>query len=180
MLRPTTLPTANKSLIGSCTSAQLCNSPHWLQWGALNWPPKLGVNLGHLLPLRQSATPSNTPIPRVTPLIIPNSIWIHSVVLPQYIFRTDRQTDRTTDSLCEWLIRIRRMLAILIKSDALIVKVIRNYKHCWVAAKLAECANSLSGTHLVCDSRPVLYARGHIKRTSSILTVALHCVLCCQ
>ena len=39
-------------------------------------------------------TPSNTPIPRPTPFTIPNGIRIQSAVLPQYTFRTDRQTDR--------------------------------------------------------------------------------------
>ena len=39
-------------------------------------------------------TPSNTAIPRPTPLTIPNGIRIHSAVLPQYTFQTDRQTDR--------------------------------------------------------------------------------------
>jgi len=42
-------------------------------------------------------TPSNTPIPQPTPLTNPNSIQIQSAVLPQYTFRTDRQTDWPTD-----------------------------------------------------------------------------------
>ena len=41
-------------------------------------------------------TPSNTPITRPTPLITLNGIRIHSAVLPQYTFRTDRHTDRHT------------------------------------------------------------------------------------
>jgi len=36
--------------------------------------------------------PSNTPIHRPTPLTTRNSIQIHSAVLPQYTFRTHRQT----------------------------------------------------------------------------------------
>jgi len=36
-------------------------------------------------------TPSNTPIRHPTPLTIPNGIRIHSMVLPQYTFQTDRQ-----------------------------------------------------------------------------------------
>jgi len=40
---------------------------------------------------------SNTPILRPIPLTIPNGIRIHSAVLPQYTFRTDRPTDRHTD-----------------------------------------------------------------------------------
>jgi len=39
-------------------------------------------------------TPSNTPISRPIPLTYPNGIRIQSVVLPQYIIQTDRQTDR--------------------------------------------------------------------------------------
>jgi len=49
------------------------------------------------LPVRLSPPPSNTPIPRPTPLTIPNGIRIHSAVLPQYTFWTDRPTDRHTD-----------------------------------------------------------------------------------
>jgi len=33
----------------------------------------------------------------MTPLIIPNGIRIHSDILPQYTFQTDRLTDRQTD-----------------------------------------------------------------------------------
>jgi len=46
------------------------------------------------LPLRWSPPTSNTPIPRPTPLIIPNGIRIQSAVLPQYTFRTDTPTDQ--------------------------------------------------------------------------------------
>jgi len=58
-----------------------------LQWGAPHLPPKLPF------PLRQSSLPSNTSIPQPTPLTTPNDIQIQSAVLPQYILRTDRQTD---------------------------------------------------------------------------------------
>jgi len=37
------------------------------------------------------ATSSNTPIPRPTPLTIPNGIRIQSAILPQYIDRWDRR-----------------------------------------------------------------------------------------
>jgi len=47
--------------------------------------------------LWRSPPPSNTPILRPTPLIIPNGIRIQSAILPQYTFQTDRQTDRPTD-----------------------------------------------------------------------------------
>ena len=47
-------------------------------------------------------TPSNTPIPRPTPLNNPNGIRIHSAILPQYTFRTDRQTDRPTGRQMVW------------------------------------------------------------------------------
>jgi len=34
------------------------------------------------------------PVSQPTPLTIPNGIWIHSAVLPQYTFWTDRHTDQ--------------------------------------------------------------------------------------
>jgi len=57
-------------------------------------------------------TPSNTPIPRLTPFTIPNGIRIHSAVLPQYTFRTDRQTDKPTDGLGDTPVRIRAIRSI--------------------------------------------------------------------
>jgi len=50
------------------------------------------------LPLRSRKPPSNIPIPRPTPLTIPNGIRIQSAVLPQYTFRRDTQTDRHTQT----------------------------------------------------------------------------------
>jgi len=43
------------------------------------------------LPLRLRPSPplSNAPIPRLTPLTIPNGIWIQSAVLPPYTFQTN-------------------------------------------------------------------------------------------
>jgi len=58
-----------------------------------------------------TTTPSNTSIPRPTPLTIPNGIWIHSAVLPQYTFWTHRPTDGTD----ECSVRIPHMLAILME-----------------------------------------------------------------
>ena len=49
--------------------------------------------------LRRSPPLSNTPVPWPIPLNIPNGIQIHSAVLPQYTFQTDRQTDPHTDGL---------------------------------------------------------------------------------
>jgi len=49
--------------------------------------------------------PSNTPIPRLTPLTTPNSIWIQSAILPQYTFQTDRHTDRLTDGISNRSVR---------------------------------------------------------------------------
>jgi len=46
--------------------------------------------------------PCNTPITRPTPLTIPNGIWIHSAVLPQYTFWTDRLTDTHADRQMGW------------------------------------------------------------------------------
>jgi len=56
-----------------------------------------------------TTTPSNAPIPRPTPLTIPNGIRIHSAILPQYTFRTDRPSDTQTD---RWAKRqVRKMSA---------------------------------------------------------------------
>jgi len=80
-LIPTTLTTANDSLIQFThfrTTTQ--QSPHWLQWDALNSPQKLPL-----------------PITRPTALTTTNGIRIHSAVLPQYTFHADRQTDRPTN-----------------------------------------------------------------------------------
>jgi len=46
---------------------------------------------------RRSPPPSNTLIPRPTPLTVPNGIRIKSAVLPQYTFWTDRPIDRLAD-----------------------------------------------------------------------------------
>jgi len=66
--------------------------PHWLQWDALSTSPKLP------LPIQWLPSPSNTPIPRPTPLTNPNGIKTHSSFLPQYTFRTDRQTNQQMGS----------------------------------------------------------------------------------
>jgi len=76
--------------------------------GCPKFTPKL------TLPLWRSPPLSNTPTHRPAPLTIPNGIWIHSSVLPQISFRTDRQTDRPTDGLGEWSVWILRTLAVLI------------------------------------------------------------------
>jgi len=55
-------------------------------------PPKLPLSL------RRSPLPSNTPIPRPTPLTTWNGIRIRSAILSQYTFLTDRQTDRLTQT----------------------------------------------------------------------------------
>ena len=77
-------------------------SSHWLECDAPNLSPKLP------LPLRRSPPPSNTPIPRLTPLTTPNGIQICSAVLPQYTFRTDRHThaDGLTDRSVTWALRL--------------------------------------------------------------------------
>jgi len=63
-------------------------SPHWLQWNAPKFTPKLPF------PLQQSPPPSNTPVTRLTPLTTLNGIRIQLAVFPQIHFRTLRQTDR--------------------------------------------------------------------------------------
>ena len=63
---------------------------------------------------RRSRPPSNTPIPRPTPLTFPNSIRIHSAVSPQYTLRTDKPIDRQTNRPTNMLRHISR----LIESDA--------------------------------------------------------------
>jgi len=74
-------------------------------------------------PLWAPELSSNTRMPKSTPLAIPNGIWIHSAVLPQYTFRTDRQTDRPTDHTD----RRWATVAIPIESDALITQLTRSW-----------------------------------------------------
>ena len=50
------------------------------------------------IPLRRSSPPSNTSIPRPTPLTTPNDIQIQSAVLSQYTLRGDRPTDGLGDN----------------------------------------------------------------------------------
>jgi len=65
---------------------KICHSNHWKRQ-----PPKTPSSPWG------TWTPSNTPIPRPTPLTTPNSMWIQSAVFPQYItFRKDKHTDRPT------------------------------------------------------------------------------------
>ena len=71
-----------------CTTTH--QSPHWLQLPTFT--PKTAPSL------QRSSPSSNTPVPRPTPLTILNGIRIQSVVLPQYTFQTDRQTDRPTNT----------------------------------------------------------------------------------
>jgi len=74
-------------------------SPHWLQWTP-QIHPRPAPSHSTIIPL-----PSNTPIPRSTPLTTPYGIGIQSAVFPQYTFQSDRQTvlqihrqaDRQTD-----------------------------------------------------------------------------------
>ena len=105
---PTPLTTPNDSSIGSRTSTQLCNEvPIGCNGMPQIHPPKLSQ--------RRSPPPSNIPIPPQIPFTIPNSIQIHSAVLPQYTLRTDRPTDR-------WSRRKLRNIsayACLIEEDAL-------------------------------------------------------------
>jgi len=75
-----------------------------------------------------TATPSSTPIPRPILLITPNGIRIQSAVLPQYTFRSDRQTDRWDRlQLCN---KSAYAHALWIVSDALII-TIRLLKVIW-------------------------------------------------
>jgi len=54
---------------------------------------------------------------RLTPLTTPNGTRMHSAVLPQYTFHTDRVTDRPTDGLGE-----KPVLRVLtLESDALVM-----------------------------------------------------------
>jgi len=56
-------------------------------------------------------------MPRLTPLTIPNGIWIHSAVLSQYTLQTDRLADRLTDGVGERFAPVPLMLTILIEID---------------------------------------------------------------
>ena len=71
-------------------------------------------------------TPSNTPIPRLIPLTVPNGIWIQSAILPKYTFRfrqTHRHTlaHRPTDGIDDGSTPLVLTLAILTESGALII-----------------------------------------------------------
>jgi len=68
------------------------HSAHSNHWGRKCWKiPKIASTFWG------TWTPSNTWMPVATPLTIPNGIRIHSAVLPQYTFRTDRPTDTHTE-----------------------------------------------------------------------------------
>jgi len=78
--------TPNDNSIDSHTSTQLSNKVPIGYNGMPKIHPKTDPS-----PLTFT-TPSNTPIIRQTPLTIPNDIRIHSAILPQYTFWTDRPT----------------------------------------------------------------------------------------
>jgi len=98
-------------------------SPHWLQWDAQNSPTKLPLPLRRLLP------PSNTPIPR--PTHSPSQTasgssqpFFHSTL------DTHRQSDRPTDGISNRYTPLALTLAMLIESDALIIRM--KCKHYYV------------------------------------------------
>ena len=99
------------SSIGSCTSAQLCIK---VPTGYSGMPQIHPQNC----PFPSTITTlSNTRIPRPTSPTTPNGIQIHSAILPQYIFRTERQTDRwSRRQTCT-----KSAYALLIESDVLII-----------------------------------------------------------
>jgi len=66
-------------------------------------------------------TPSNALIRRPTPLTTPNGTRIHSAVLPQYTFWTDRQTDRQTDRPTDGLRKNPVSRVLTVESDALTI-----------------------------------------------------------
>ena len=74
--------------LGKAASPPFTQKIPRLQWDA----PHLGLPFPPTI-----YTPSNTLIPRLIPLTIQNGIRIQSAALPQYTFRTDRQTDKKTD-----------------------------------------------------------------------------------
>ena len=90
--------------------AQLCNKVPI----GYNGCPNSTTNLP--LPFRRSLTPSNIPLSQPTPFTTQNGIRIQSTVLPQYTFRTHRQTNRQTT-----LFQERLCCIILIVSDALTI-----------------------------------------------------------
>ena len=94
-------------------------SPHWLRWDA----PRLPFPF-------DDHRPSNTPIPRPTPLTTPNGIQIQSVFLPQYTFRAVRPTHRPTDGLGDRSVRRALTLAVLIDSDA--------HKNCLISSSTSQ------------------------------------------
>ena len=86
----------SQSNLGTAASPPLTQRIPLVAMGCPHLSPKLPLHL------RRSPFPSNTPIPRPTPLTTPNGIQIQAAVLPQYTLRhadrpTDRQSDRQTD-----------------------------------------------------------------------------------
>jgi len=73
-------------------------------------------------PLDDLYLPSNAPIPRPTPLTIPNGIQIQSAILPQYTLQTDQQSNRRTDRLTDtwdwWRVCSKRRLRLIVSDVA--------------------------------------------------------------
>jgi len=107
-------------------------------------------------------TPSNTPIPRPTPLTTSNGIQIQSAVFPKYTFGTD--TDRQTDT---WDKRqVHSKAAYEIVSDA--AKNSTKVNMCTCRLRLAHkylylsrVVTSSTGFYLIS------YRSGHCRRRSS-------------
>jgi len=116
---PTPLTVPNDSPIGSRTSAQHVQQiPHWLQWEFGSRTPQ--VHPQNCPFLRRSPPPSNRLHPS---LDLPYSppLTASGSNMP-FVHRSPTgQTDRPTDGLGEWSVRIPRTFAILIESDALII-----------------------------------------------------------
>jgi len=85
---PLTTPNDNWS-VDSLLHSYATKSP-LVTMERLKFTPKTAPSLSTI------TTPSDTPIPRLTPLTIQNGIRFHSAVLSQYTFRKDRPTDRPT------------------------------------------------------------------------------------
>jgi len=115
------------------TLVQVCKKYLLVSWDAPYLPPKLPI------PLRRSPSPSNTPIPWPTPLIIPNGIRIHSAILPQYTFRTEGTTHThphpQIDRWDRWQVYSSSIYTLLIVSDVLKTEQVLTVYSMWHTGK---------------------------------------------
>ena len=109
--------TTNDSSIAASTSTQLRNK------GPIGYNGTPQIHPQNCPSPSTIITPSNKPIPRPTPITIPNGIRIQSANLPQNTLWTDWPKDRQTDRWSRRMFHnMSAPLAMLIESDALIME----------------------------------------------------------